>query len=93
MPVQHSVINVKVLVGAFNQEKALVGAFSLIVKLQNSRRFVSSPTSVVTALALLEVAPCVHLSGCSIKCSGGRDKAVALCYHSYLSSPHLVDVF
>ena len=28
----HSVLNVKALVGAFNQEKALVGAFSVIVK-------------------------------------------------------------
>ena len=27
-----SVLNVKALVGAFNQEKALVGAFSVIVK-------------------------------------------------------------
>ena len=34
------------LVGAFNQEKALVvGAFSVITKLQSSRRFVSSSTS------------------------------------------------
>ena len=32
MPVWHSVLNVKALVGAFNQEKALVGAFSVIVK-------------------------------------------------------------
>ena len=32
MYVQHSVLNVKALVGAFNQEKALVGAFSVIVK-------------------------------------------------------------
>ena len=31
-PVEHSVLNVKGLVGAFNQEKALVGAFSVIVK-------------------------------------------------------------
>ena len=31
-PVSHSVLNVKALVGAFNQEKALVGAFSVIVK-------------------------------------------------------------
>ena len=30
--VKHSVLNVKVLVGTFNKEKALVGAFSLIVK-------------------------------------------------------------
>ena len=29
----NSVLNVKVLVGAFNQERALVGAFSVIVKL------------------------------------------------------------
>ena len=32
MPLQHSVLNVKALVGAFNLEKALVGAFSVIVK-------------------------------------------------------------
>merc|ERR1712079_758813 len=31
-PVYNSVLNVKTLVGAFNQEKALVGAFSVIVK-------------------------------------------------------------
>ena len=31
MPIQHSVLNVKVLVGAFNQEKNLVGAFSFFV--------------------------------------------------------------
>ena len=31
-PVWHSVLNVKALVGAFNQEKALVGAFSVIVQ-------------------------------------------------------------
>ena len=30
--VKHSVLNVKALVGAFNQEKALIGAFSMIVK-------------------------------------------------------------
>ena len=38
MPVQHSkclnsVLNVKALEGAFNQEKAVVGAFSVIVQL------------------------------------------------------------
>ena len=31
-PILHSVLNVKALVGAFNQDKALVGAFSVIVK-------------------------------------------------------------
>ena len=36
----------KVLVGAFNQEKALVRSFSVIVKLPTSRRFVSSCTEV-----------------------------------------------
>ena len=30
------VLNVKVLVGAFNQEKVLVGAFSVIVKINGS---------------------------------------------------------
>ena len=29
----HSVLNVKALVGAFNQERALVGAFSVILQL------------------------------------------------------------
>ena len=38
----NSVLNVKALVGAFNQEKALVGTLPMIVKLQTSRRFVSS---------------------------------------------------
>ena len=33
MPVQHSVLNVKAVVAAFNQEKALVGAFSVITNL------------------------------------------------------------
>ena len=32
MPVEHSVLNVKVLVGTLNQEKVVVGAFSVIVK-------------------------------------------------------------
>ena len=37
------VFNVKVLIiGTFNQKKALEGAFSVIVKLQTSRRFVYS---------------------------------------------------
>ena len=31
-PIYHSVLNVKTVVAAFNQEKALVGAFSVIVK-------------------------------------------------------------
>ena len=37
---KHIVLNVKVLVGAFNQEEVLVGVFSMIVK--TSRTFVSS---------------------------------------------------
>ena len=32
----------KAVVAFFNQEKALVGAFYMIVKIQTSRRFVSS---------------------------------------------------
>ena len=35
----NSVLNVKVLVGAFNQEKALVGAFSVITNLRVDLRF------------------------------------------------------
>ena len=43
MPVYNSIlINVKAIVAAFNQEMTLVRAFSVIVKLQISQRFVSS---------------------------------------------------
>ena len=35
-------LNVKVAVDIFNWKKALVEAFSVVVKLQTSRRFVSS---------------------------------------------------
>ena len=34
MAVQHSVLDVKAVVAAFNQEKALVGAFSVITNLR-----------------------------------------------------------
>ena len=34
MPVKHSVLNVKAVIAAFNQEKALVGAFSVITNLR-----------------------------------------------------------
>ena len=33
MPIWHSVLNVKVGVGTSNKEKAIVGTFSVIVKL------------------------------------------------------------
>ena len=33
-PVKHSVLNVKAVVAAFNQEKALVGAFSVLTNLR-----------------------------------------------------------
>ena len=77
-----------------NECATLGGAFSLIVKVrEGSCPALRDITALPLPLALLEVAPCVHLSGCSIKCSGGRDKALALYYHSYLASTHLVDVF
>ena len=34
MPIKHSVLNVKAVVAAFNQEKALVGAFSVLTNLR-----------------------------------------------------------
>ena len=42
----NSVFNVKALVGAFNQEKALVGAFSVIVQpvVEPMDRFTALPT-------------------------------------------------
>ena len=43
------VFNVKVLIiGTFNQKKALEGAFSVIVKLKTSPRFVSSSSTDAT---------------------------------------------
>ena len=41
----------KVLVGAFNQEKVLVGAVYVIVKLQSSRKFVCSSTASAAAVS------------------------------------------
>ena len=38
MPYMPSVLNVKVVVAAFNQDKDLVGAFSVIIQLQTSRK-------------------------------------------------------
>ena len=39
-----SVLNVKTVAAAFNLEEALVGTFSVIVKLEILRRFASSST-------------------------------------------------
>ena len=36
MPIWHTILNVELLVAAFNEEKALVGAFSMIVKTDGS---------------------------------------------------------
>ena len=44
-PIEHSVLNVKAVVGTFNQEKALVGPFSVIVK----------PMDRFTALTIIEL--------------------------------------
>ena len=46
-----SVLNVKALVGAFNQEKALVGAFSVIY-LKSSRTLVWSSTRYICSTIL-----------------------------------------
>ena len=42
----NSVLNVKALVGAFNQEKALIGAFSVIVELRRLIVYSTSHSSV-----------------------------------------------
>ena len=59
----NSVLNVKVLVGAFNQEKALVGAFSVIVK---SGCPVVEPMEHYTALVVAEAVCVVSL------CTGNK---------------------
>ena len=59
-PFQHSVLNVKLLVAALAQ------AFSVIVKLSTSRRFVPSSSSVVVGgcsqQAECRVIPCIYFS-------------------------------
>ena len=44
----NSVLNVKAVVGAFNQEKALVGAFSMIVQLHR----------LIVTVKHLKIGPC-----------------------------------
>ena len=64
-------INVKALVGAFNREKVLVGACSVIVK--SSRRLVSSSRGAATFLMSpisLNVEN-IHLSSAAIKAGRG----------------------
>ena len=55
----------KLLVDALNQEKALVGAFSMILLLQYSRRFVSSSTpdgvSIADNLVISTVKGCCNI--------------------------------
>ena len=49
----NSVLNVKALVGAFNQEKALVGAFSVIVQpvMEPMDRFTALPGELLVTVA------------------------------------------
>ena len=51
--VKFYVLNVKALVGAINQEKALVGSFSVIVKY--SRTFVRTSSGLAGGAALVPV--------------------------------------
>ena len=56
----------KALVGAFNQEKALVGAFSVIVQL------VVEPMEHYTELLVgLKSAPCVNAANVPVPCAAG----------------------
>ena len=59
-PIKHSVLIVNVLADTFNQEKALVGAFSVFVKLRGG----SFPALAVwPALRRSGAAESIHLSG------------------------------
>ena len=58
-----SVLNVKALVGTFNQEKALVGAFSVITNLRMDLRLefyytLLTPAACSTSLQHPATAPC-----------------------------------
>ena len=54
MPVYHSVLNVKALVGTSNQEKALVGEFSVIVKTSLINRYSSDRNVCIQVLESAE---------------------------------------
>ena len=72
MPVQHSVLNVKVLEGEFNQEKALVGAISVIVQLR--RLIVYSSSIIHSNFSKLSV----HVTlVCATSYIGGNDRSLA----------------
>ena len=58
-----SVLNVKELVGAFNQEKALVGAFSMIVQLHRLIVYSTNLDNHFTA-------DCRRVVHCSTACRG-----------------------
>ena len=66
----------KALVGAFNQEKALVGAFSVITNLRMElfQALVSTPVCIVSTAPHASVSPqCVPVCGCaSVRVRLGR---------------------
>ena len=86
MPVYNSIfINVKAIVAAFNQEMALVRAFSVIMKLQSSQRFVSSSSvqSVTHELMRGEEMVMVTMIGTM---QGDISPAYDRCVHTAVSS-------
>ena len=91
----------KALVGAFNQEKALVGAFSVITNLRMElfEALVLSPQSASTIYKILTVkyVPCSHLSQANLICTdtnlrGGSHteptrQNVDGSFHAYMCTP------
>ena len=70
----------KALVGAFNQEKALVGTFSVIVQP------VVEPMDRFTALLLILIIPCQYQPGCLACCQSVATQEVE--YRCVIVSPN-----
>ena len=60
-PILNSVLNMKALVGAFNQEKALVGAYSVIVQLH---RLIDLRHYKECYLAFIDFSDCLNTKIC-----------------------------
>ena len=93
--VQHSIVfynvlNVKVLVSAFNQEKALVGVFSVIGLWYLREVSLRAPLTIKIFCSPLwgNVATCVNWAGWSMGGSGLRAVIMHHGHHIFIASPH-----
>ena len=76
-PIQHSVLNVKAVVAAFNQEKALVGAFSVITNLR-MELFEALVETELAGIFLEAVSPAAARHNAMLQCHGQVSRRLQL---------------